>query len=70
VIGTAYSIYGFVRAAMDGEKRFGDKDLTKFIQDYQLRALTHGKNEAAEWMFQQRRAAMSAVAPLNNTAHG
>ena len=66
VIGTFYSIYGYLKAAYDGEPKFGDKDLTRFIQAYQLRALTHGKNEAAEWMFQQRRAAMSAVTPANS----
>lgn len=65
VIGTLYSIFGYLKAAYDGENRFGDKDLTKFIQDYQLRALTHGKGEAAEWMFQQRRSAMTSVTPLN-----
>ena len=65
VIGTLYSIFGYMKAAYDQEKRFGDKDLTKFIQSYQLRALTHGKGEAAEWVFQQRRAAMSSVSPAN-----
>ena len=63
VIGTLYSIYGYVKAAIDNEKRFGDKDLTKFIQQYQLRALTHGKAEAAEWSFQQRRAVMETAIP-------
>jgi len=61
VTGTLYSIYGYLKAAYDGEKRFGDKDLTKFIQDYQMRALTHGKAEATEWVFQQRRAVMSML---------
>lgn len=63
VIGTLYSIFGYLKAAYDDEKKFGDKDLTQFIQLYQMRALTHGKGEAAEWVFQQRRAAMASVAP-------
>lgn len=64
VTGTLYSIYGYVKAAFDKEQRFGDKDLTGFIQQYQMRALTHGKNEAAEWAFQQRRSAMSNIRPV------
>lgn len=58
VIGTLYSIYGYIKAAFDGEKRFGDQGLTNFIQSYQLRALTHGKREAAEWAFQKRLASL------------
>ena len=54
IIGTFYSMYGYFQAWISGEKRFGDKDITKFIQTYQLRALTKGKREAAEWAFQKR----------------
>ncbi len=54
ITGTFFSIYGYVKAALDGEKHFGDKDVTNFIRSYQLRALTHGKGEAAEWVFQKR----------------
>ncbi|PZP55865.1 MAG: glycosyl transferase family 2 [Micavibrio aeruginosavorus] len=67
VIGTLYSIYGYVKAALSGEKRFGDKDLTRFIQDYQMRALFHGKGEAAEWVFKQRRAAISTITPYQSS---
>lgn len=63
VTGTFYSIYGYLKAAYEKEKKFGDKDLTKFIQSYQMRALTHGKGEAAEWVFQQRRTAIESVMP-------
>ena len=54
ITGTFYSMYGYFKAWKDGEQRFGDKDITKFIQAYQLRALTKGKREAAEWAFLQR----------------
>lgn len=57
--GTFYSIYGYVKAAIDGEKHFGTPEITKFIRSYQLRALTHGKGEAAEWVFQKRLAALN-----------
>lgn len=55
VTGTFFSIYGFLKAAFQGQKHFGDDNITKFIRTYQMRALTHGKGEAAEWIFQKRR---------------
>lgn len=54
ITGTFFSIYGYIKAWLGGEKRFGDKDMVKFIQSYQLRALKVGKGPAAEWAFQQR----------------
>ena len=54
IIGTLYSMYGYFQAWIRGEKRFGNEDIIKFIQAYQLRALTKGKREAAEWAFQKR----------------
>ncbi len=54
IIGTLYSMYGYFQAWLGGGKRFGDQDITKFIQAYQLRALKKGKREAAEWAFQKR----------------
>lgn len=59
IIGTFFSIYGYVKAKLDGLSHFGNKDITNFIRSYQLRALTHGKNEAAEWAFQQRHAILN-----------
>ncbi len=55
IIGTFYSIYGYIKAWLNkDDKHFGDKDITKFIRQYQMRALVHGKSEAAEWSFQKR----------------
>ena len=54
IIGTFYSIYGYCQAWIIGEKRFGDQDVTRFIQAYQLRALIKGKRKAAEWALQKR----------------
>ncbi|WP_299609916.1 glycosyltransferase family A protein [uncultured Tateyamaria sp.] len=58
VTGTLFSIYGYMKAWLQGEKRFGDRDITAFIRAYQMRALRSGKAEAAEWAFQQRRDAL------------
>ncbi|WP_299648864.1 glycosyltransferase family A protein [uncultured Tateyamaria sp.] len=58
VTGTLFSIYGYMKAWLQGEKRFGDRDITAFIRAYQMRALRSGKAEAAEWAFQQRRNAL------------
>ncbi|WP_147114286.1 glycosyltransferase family A protein [Tateyamaria sp. syn59] len=55
VTGTLFSIYGYMKAWLQGEKRFGDRDMTAFIRAYQMRALRSGKAEAAEWALQQRR---------------
>ncbi|APX14337.1 glycosyltransferase family 2 protein [Tateyamaria omphalii] len=55
VTGTLFSIYGYMKAWLQGEERFGDQDMTAFIRAYQLRALRSGKAEAAEWALQQRR---------------
>lgn len=55
VTGTLYSIYGYVTSWTAHDTRFGGPEITKFIQSYQLRALTKGKREAAEWAFQKRR---------------
>ena len=59
VIGTLYSVYGYIRASFKRERRFGDAEMTRFIRQYQMRALTHGKAEAAEWAFQKRRAVLT-----------
>ncbi len=56
IIGTLLSIYGYMKSALSSDKQFGDKEMTKFIRRYQMRALIKGKSEAAEWSFQQRRA--------------
>lgn len=58
VTGTLFSIYGYMKAWLQGEERFGDRDMTAFIRAYQMRALRIGKAEAAEWAFQQRRDAL------------
>lgn len=58
VTGTFFAIYGYVKAALDGEKHFGSTEVTDFIRSYQLRALVHGKGPAAEWVFQRRLAAL------------
>lgn len=55
VIGTVFSIYGYVKAYLSGEKRFGDRDMVRFVRSYQMRALRMGKGKAAEWAVQQRR---------------
>lgn len=54
ITGTLYSMYGFIKAYWDGERRFGDRDMIRFVRSYQMRALRHGKGDAAEWAFQQR----------------
>lgn len=54
VTGTVFSLYGYLKAWWNNETHFGDTDVTKFIRSYQLRALTHGKGEAAEYIFQKR----------------
>ena len=54
ITGTFFSIYGYIKAWIGGEKRFGDQDIVKFIQSYQMRALKDGKGPAAEWAFRQR----------------
>lgn len=55
VTGTLFSIYGYLRAYLGGQKRFGDWEMTRFVRAYQMRALRTGKRAAAEWAFQQRR---------------
>ncbi|MEM1159309.1 MAG: glycosyltransferase family A protein [Pseudomonadota bacterium] len=55
ITGTLFSIYGYMRAWLSGEKHFGDRDMTSFVRAYQMRALRTGKAAAAEWAFQQRR---------------
>ena len=52
--GTLFSVFGYVRAWFGGEKRFGDRDMTAFVQAYQMRALRSGKLAAANWAFRQR----------------
>ena len=59
VTGTFFSIFGYIKAAVTGEKRFGDRDMTRFVRAYQMRALRIGKAAAAEWAVQQRRTALS-----------
>jgi biofilm PGA synthesis N-glycosyltransferase PgaC len=54
ITGTFYAIFGYAKAAWDGEKHFGSPEITNFIRSYQMRALTHGKGVAAEWAFQKR----------------
>ena len=54
VTGTLFSIFGFLKAYVTGEERFGDKDMVKFVRSYQMRALRIGKLKAAEWAFQNR----------------
>ena len=54
--GTAYALRGYIGAALRGEARFGDAEITRFIRGYQMRALRTGKREAAEWAFRRRRA--------------
>lgn len=54
ITGTIFSIYGYIKAAVQHEPRFGTAEINRFIRAYQLRALIHGKKEAAEWAFQKR----------------
>lgn len=54
VTGTLYAIWGYAKAALDGEPRFGDREMIRFIRAYQMKALRAGKREAAEWAFRQR----------------
>jgi len=63
VTGTAYSIFGYVKAAFQRVTRFGDKDMVAFVQSYQMKALRMGKGQAAEWAFQQRCKALGIDAP-------
>ncbi len=60
--GTAYALRGYIGAALNGEKPFGNPEITRFIRRYQMRALRTGKREAAEWAYQQRRAALGGAA--------
>jgi hypothetical protein len=55
VTGALYASYGYAQAALSGVKTFGDAEMTRFVRRYQMRALFHGKRDAAEWAFQQRR---------------
>ena len=55
--GSAYAAYGYLQAAASGAKRYGDPEMTRFIQRFQLRALLHGKRASAEQAFQERLAA-------------
>lgn len=61
IIGTAFSMYGYIKAYFQGEKRFGDRDMTRFIQAYQIRALRMGKGAAAEWALEQRQGAAAST---------
>ncbi|MDH5722390.1 MAG: glycosyltransferase family 2 protein [Alphaproteobacteria bacterium] len=58
ITGTFFSIYGYIKAWLSGEKRFGDAEMVKFIQSYQMKALMEGKGPAAEWAFRQRAKAL------------
>ncbi|MEM9433515.1 MAG: glycosyltransferase family A protein [Pseudomonadota bacterium] len=68
ITGTLYSIYGYMQSWWQGESHFGDADVTKFIRSYQLRALTKGKREAAEWAFQSRLKALGRGSELTEPA--
>lgn len=54
LIGTVFSIYGFLAAYLHREPRFGDKEMIRFIRAYQIKALQTGKSAAAEWAVQKR----------------
>ncbi len=54
VTGAAYAAYGYLQAAASGAKRYGDPEMTRFIQRFQLRSLLHGKRASAERAFQER----------------
>lgn len=56
VVGTFYAIWGYLQAALNREAHFGDRDITRFIHRYQMRALIRGKRSAAETAFQERKA--------------
>jgi glycosyltransferase involved in cell wall biosynthesis len=62
VLGSLYALYGYLAAAVARERRFGDRDMVRFVQGYQLRALRRGKREAAEWAFRERRRRLEAQA--------
>lgn len=62
VTGTLFSIFGFVKAYVTGERRFGDRDMVRFVRSYQMKALRMGKAEAAERAFQERCQALNLVA--------
>ena len=57
VIGAAYACYGYLQAATSGAKRYGDPEMIRFVQRFQLRALVKGKRASAEQAFQERREA-------------
>ncbi len=63
VTGTVYALWGYLQAGLQGTGHFGGPELTRFIHRYQLRALRHGKREAAEWAFQERVRALEPPAP-------
>lgn len=63
VTGTVFSVYGYVKAWLDGSERFGDAGITAFIRAYQMKALRIGKGAAAEWAFRQRCAALGIELP-------
>jgi hypothetical protein len=60
--GALYASYGYLQAAATGVERYGDPELTRFIQRFQLRALFHGKRASAERAFQERLRARQAAA--------
>ena len=51
VTGAAYAAYGYLQAAASGARRYGDPEMTRFIQRFQLRALVRGKRASAERAF-------------------
>ena len=57
VTGALYAGYGYLQAAAARTPRYGDREMTRFIQRCQLRARVTGKRASAERAFQERRAA-------------
>lgn len=48
VVGGISMLYGYLKAAFDGEKRYADPEFRKMLRHYQSRALVVGKRKAIE----------------------
>ncbi len=65
VTGALYACYGYLQAGASGTRRYGDAEMTRFIQRFQLRALLKGKRASAEQAFQERLVIKGKAPPLS-----
>jgi poly-beta-1,6-N-acetyl-D-glucosamine synthase len=54
VLGSLAMLWGWIRSALQGKKRYNDLEFRRFLRAYQLRALLVGKNKAIDEIHRQK----------------